>query len=137
MTARAVVERYLAALNAHDATAASECVADDFFNEHTSALGTSLRGRDAYQARLPEFLSRFHDLHYEPEDWIVDGDRVAVPYRMTCSALDGTGVAHPVTVRGMFRFRIVDGAIAHRVDYWDGIDFARQMGMGDPQQRTS
>lgn len=119
---RDVVARYLDALNAHDAPAAVACVADDFFNEHTSAIGTSVRGRDAYAARLPQFLAQFDGLHYDAEDWIVDGDRVAVPYTMSCT-VDG----RPIRIRGMFRFRVDDGAIVHRVDYWDSNEFERQM----------
>lgn len=120
--ARAVVERYLDALNRHDAASAVACVATDFFNEHTSAIGTSVTGRDAYAERLPKFLAQFDGLHYDVEDWIVDGGRVAVPYTMTCT-VDG----HAVRIRGMFRFRVADGAIVHRVDYWDGNEFQRQM----------
>jgi steroid delta-isomerase-like uncharacterized protein len=125
-SARDVVERYLAALNRHDVDAAVDCVAVDFVNEHTSALGTTVRGRDAYRARLPEFLARFDDLRYEVEDFIVDSDRVAVPYIMTCTVRDDAG-AHPVRLRGMFRFRVERGVIAHRVDYWDGTEFERQL----------
>ena len=119
---REVVQRYLAALNAHDPDAVAACVTADFFNEHTAAQGTSLEGRDAYRERLPKFLAQFEELHYEAEDWIIDGDQCAVPYRMTCR-YDGK----PVDIRGMFRFRVVDGLIAHRVDYWDGNEFTRQV----------
>ena len=119
---RAVVKRYLAALNHHDADAAAECVSEDFFNEHTSAAGTSVRGRSAYRERLPQFLARFRDLHYDIEEMIVDADRAAVPYTMTCTVDD-----HPVQIRGMFRFRVADNLIAHRVDYWDGSEFDRQL----------
>jgi steroid delta-isomerase-like uncharacterized protein len=126
--ARAVVARYLAALNRHDANAAADCVTVDFFNEHTSAIGTSVRGRNAYRERLPQFLDRFHDLRYEVEDVIGDGDRVAVPYTMTCSVQDDqSGEECPVRIRGMFRFRVEGGLIAHRVDYWDGHEFERQV----------
>ncbi len=123
-SARDVVARYLDALNRHDVDAAVGCVADDFYNEHTSAIGTSVRGRAAYAQRLPQFLAAFRELHYDVEDWIVDagGDRVAVPYTMR-GVVDG----HPFTIRGMFRFRVHDGAIVHRVDYWDSKDFERQM----------
>jgi steroid delta-isomerase-like uncharacterized protein len=120
------VERYLGALNASDAEAAADCVAEDFFNEHTSALGHSVRGRSAYRARLPEFLAQFRELRYDVEDWIIDGDRCAVPYTMSCTFVDGDGTARPVKLRGIFRFRVRNGAIAHRVDYWDGNEFARQ-----------
>ncbi|HEY1279964.1 MAG TPA: nuclear transport factor 2 family protein [Acidimicrobiales bacterium] len=126
-TTRSAVERYLSALNEHDADAVAACVTADFVNEHTSARGTSRAGRDAYRAALPVFLDRFADLHYAAEDLLVDGDRAAVAYRMTCQWRDDDGRSHPVSLRGMFRFRVVDGLIAHRVDYWDGSDFERQV----------
>jgi len=118
---RDVVVAYVDAINAGDVDTAAGLVADDFHNEHTSALGTSLRGRDAYRERLPRFLAEFAGLRYELEDVIVDGERAAVPYTMTC-----TWRGHPVCIRGMFRFRVVDGRIAHRVDYWDSAEFERQ-----------
>jgi steroid delta-isomerase-like uncharacterized protein len=124
--ARVVVERYLAALNRHDVDAVADCVSEGFFNEHTSAAGTSVRGRAAYRARLPEFFERFRDLHYEVEDVIVEDNRLAVPYTMTCTVDD-----HPVQIRGMFRFRVDGALIAHRVDYWDGTEFERQIGASE------
>jgi len=124
---RAVVERYLDALNRHDVDTVAACVAEDFFNEHTSALGHSVRGRAAYRERLPEFLAQFRELHYEAEDWIVDRDRCAVPYTMTCRFVDREANSHPIVIRGLFRFRVEDGVIVHRVDYWDGNEFARQV----------
>jgi len=133
---RAVVERYLAALNAHDADAIAACVSSDFFNEHTSILGTSVRGRQAYRGRLDEFLGRFGALHYEAEAWIVDGDSAAVPYRMTCVVTEGDS-ARPVEIRGMFRFEVRSGEIVHRVDYWDSGEFARQVPPVDRTERAS
>lgn len=122
-----VVTSYLEALSRGDVDAAVALVADDFHNEHTSSLGNSLRGRDAYRERLPRFLAQFTQLRYELEDLIVDGERAAAPYTMTFrwTADDGTEV--PVRIRGIFRFRVVDGHITHRVDYWDGADFQRQV----------
>lgn len=127
MTTVEAVRRYLDALNAGDADAAAAAVSDDFVNEHTSARGTGVRGRTAYRARLGEFLAQFRELHYEPEDVIVDGERAAVPYRMTCRWVDGDGTERPVSLRGIFRFRVRDGLVAHRVDYWDGEEFRRQI----------
>jgi steroid delta-isomerase-like uncharacterized protein len=121
-----VVLAYLDAINAADATAAIDLVAEDFFNEHTSSLGHSLRGREAYAERLPRFLAEFEGLHYDVEDLIVDGDRAAVPYTMTFYWAGPDGAGRPVSIRGMFRFRVADGHIAHRVDYWDGAEFQRQ-----------
>jgi len=119
---RAVVERYLAALNAGDADAIAACVTDDFHNEHTSAAGRSLRGRAAYRERLGGFLAEFQDLRYDVEELLVDEDRAAVGYRMSFR-LSGK----PVAVRGMFWFRVADGLIAHRRDYWDGTTVQQQL----------
>lgn len=128
---REAVERFLAALNAGDPDRIAACVTDDFHNEHTSTLGHSLRGRDAYRERLPLFLGQFTELRYDLEDLVVDGDRAAAAYRMSCRWLDAPadegGTAHPVTIRGVFRFRVADGAIAHRIDYWDSGEFQRQV----------
>lgn len=121
MTRRAV-ERYIEALNRHDPDEIAACVTPDFFNEHTSAAGVSTRGRDAYRERLTGFLAEFAGLTYEVEDVIVERDRAAVPYRMTF-IYNGT----PVRIRGIFRFRVAGDLIAHRVDYWDGADFQRQI----------
>jgi predicted ester cyclase len=123
---RAAVEAYLDALNAGDADRIASRVTDDFENEHTSTLGHGLHGRAAYRERLPSFLEQFSGLHYSVEDLIVDGDRAAVAYRMTCR-WQGDGGDRPVSIRGMFRFRVADGLIAHRVDYWDSADFQRQV----------
>jgi ketosteroid isomerase-like protein len=124
---RAAVVRFLDALNGGDPDRIAACVTDDFHNEHTSALGTSLRGRAAYRERLPRFLAQFADLRYDVEDLVVEGDRAAAAYRMSCRWLDDDGRAHPVTIRGVFRFRVAGGAVAHRVDYWDGGEFQRQI----------
>jgi steroid delta-isomerase-like uncharacterized protein len=130
---RDAVRRFVDALNTGDPDRIAACVTDDFHNEHTSALGHSLRGRAAYRERLPVFLGRFADLRYDVEDLIVDGDRAAAAYRLSCRWLDEDGRAHPVSIRGMFRFRVAgDGLIAHRVDYWDSAEFERQVASAAP-----
>ncbi len=124
---RDAVLAFLDALNAGDPDRIAACVTDDFHNEHTSTLGHSLRGRVAYRERLPLFLGQFAGLHYDVEDLIVDGDRAAAAYRMSCRWLDDGGAEHPVTIRGVFRFRVAAGRIAHRIDYWDSGEFQRQI----------
>ena len=123
----AAVTTYLDALNRGDPDAIAACVTDDFWNEHTSTLGSTLRGRDAYRDRLPQFLGRFHGLHYDVEDLVIEGERATVRYRMTCRWADDAGGEHPVTIRGMFWFLVRAGQIAHRIDYWDGTEFTRQI----------
>lgn len=118
---------YIVALNTHDPEQIAALVADDFVNEHTSALGSSLIGRDAYKARLPSFLASFEGLRYEVEDVIVDDARVALPYTLTARCRGSDGESRPILIRGMFRFRIEHGLIAHRVDYWDSKVYETQV----------
>ena len=57
----------------------------------------------------------------------MDGERAAAAYTMTFRWLADDGREVPVAIRGVFRFHVVDGHITHRVDYWDGADFQRQV----------
>jgi ketosteroid isomerase-like protein len=123
----AAVKAYLAALNAHDPDAIAACVAEDFHNEHTSALAHSVHGRAAYRERLTGFLATFEGLHYELEDLVVEADRAAAAYRMSFRVIGSDGIKRPVEIRGVFRFRVRDGLVAHRVDYWDGQEYQRQV----------
>lgn len=112
---RAAVERYLDALNAHDADRIAACVAEDFVNEHIAVGGVDRHGRAAYRAALDRFLVDFAQLHYAPEQYIVDGARCAVPYRMT-ALMHG----RPLDLRGVFIFAVdQQGLIERRTDYWD------------------
>ncbi|MFJ5304257.1 nuclear transport factor 2 family protein [Streptomyces sp. NPDC088350] len=122
---RAAVEAYLAALNAHDADAVADCVAEDFVNEHTSSLGQSRTGRAEYRAALTGFLADFGDLHYLPERFLVDGGSAAVPYVMTFRMRSAGD--RPVRVRGVFVFTVVDGLVTRRTDYWDSGEVRRQL----------
>ena len=123
--ARAAVQRYLAALNGHDAAAIAACVTEDFVNEHTAIGGRDRRGRAEYRSALVDFLRDFTELQYLPDDLIAEGERVAVPYRMSFRHRPSGGTA--VSVRGVFVFRVAAGLIAHRVDYWDSGEVARQL----------
>lgn len=124
---RTAVSAYLAALNEHDPDRIASCVAEDFVNEHTSTMGHSRYGRAEYRAALPGFLGGFEGLRYDIEDVLVDGDRAAVAYRLSFRMVSAGGA--PVSVRGVFRFRVDDdGLIAHRVDYWDSGEVRRQIG---------
>ena len=133
----ATVRAYIAALNRGSADDAVACVSEGFVNEHTSTLGMTIVGREAYRERVGQFLTRFPGLHYDVEHIIVDGCQVAVAYRMS-AALRETGAAasvdRPFSIRGMFRFQVQDGRIIHRVDYWDSADFLRQV--RDPEVST-
>jgi ketosteroid isomerase-like protein len=73
---------------------------------------------------LPGFLSSMPGLRYDVEDVIADGNRVWAAYTLRTTAND-----RPIAVRGVMRFVVRDGRVAHRVDYWDSLVFQRQAGM--------
>lgn len=120
-----LLNAYIDALNAHSVDRVIACVAEDFFNEHTSAMGVSVRGRHRYAEALAQFFAEFPNLSYEIEDVLVDGARAALPYAFHAT-ISGT----PVRIRGIFRFQIAHGMITHRVDYWDSSDVTRQIAAG-------
>lgn len=126
----AAVHAYIAALNRSDADAAAACVSEEFVNEHTSVLGETVVGREAYRKRLGEFLAAFPGLRYDVERTISEGEHVAVAYSMSATWREpgaGAAAGKPIRIRGMFRFRVESGRIVHRVDYWDSADFQRQV----------
>ncbi len=126
----AAVRAYLEALNRGQADEIAQCVSEGFINEHTSKLGETIVGRQAYRQRVSQFLQSFSGLHYETEEMLVDGDQVAVAYTLSAVWRSTENVdprGRPFTIRGMFRFRVKDGLIVHRVDYWDSSEFMRQV----------
>lgn len=124
MTPAQVCTAYLHAFATSDPAKVVACVTDDFVNEHTSALGSGCEGKAEYSRRVPGFMDSMPGLRYEIEDIVADGDRVCAAYTMHAHVND-----RDVAVRGMMRFRVEHGLIAHRVDYWDSLVFQRQAGM--------
>jgi len=125
--ARSVVLAYIGALNDGDVDRAAALVRPDFSNEHTSTLGRSVVGRDAYRIRLPQFLADFVGLHYAVEDVFADEDKVAIACVMTAQCKGADGMMRPIEMQGMFRFYVDGGLIARRVDYFDSAEFQRQV----------
>ncbi|MBI5090417.1 MAG: nuclear transport factor 2 family protein [Actinobacteria bacterium] len=99
-------------------------VTDDFVNEHTSALGSGCEGKDEYARRVPGFLASMPGLRYEIEDVVAEGDRVMAAYTLHTHVND-----RDIAVRGVMRFLVRDGLVAHRTDYWDSMVFKQQAGL--------
>jgi len=123
-TPTAVCVGYLESFATGQPDVVASFVSDDFINEHTAALGSGCTGIDEYRRRLPGFLSSMPGLRYDVEDVIADGDRVWAAYTLRTTAND-----RPIEVRGVMRFLVRDGRVAHRIDYWDSLVFQRQAGM--------
>lgn len=121
MLPRDVALGYLGSFVGGDPDAIASHVTDGFINEHAAALGSGSVGRAEYRRRLPAFLADFAGLRYEPEDVVVDGDRVVVTYRMTATHAGG-----PIDLRGAMWLRVDGDRVAHRIDYWDALTFLRQ-----------
>lgn len=126
MTTSELVESYLASFSSADPEQIAKHVADDFENNQMSALGEGCQGKETYKTRLAEFLSNFADLFYLVEDMIIEGDRVAVAYKMNAKE-DGSGIE----IHGVMLLTIVDGLIAKRSDYWDSLTYQLQVGLTD------
>jgi ketosteroid isomerase-like protein len=122
MSAAEVASGYLASFATGDPDRVAAWVSDDFVNEHTAALGSGCVGRDAYRQRLPGFLATFAGLRYDVDEVIADGERVAAAYTMHAE-FQGT----PFSVRGVMRFAVGGGKVAHRIDYWDSLQFLLQV----------
>lgn len=115
---------YLEAFSTGQPDNVAAFVTDDFINEHTAALGGGCVGIDEYRKRLPGFLASMPGLRYDVEDVVAEGDHVFAAYTLRTTVND-----KPIAVRGVMRFVVRDGRIAHRIDYWDSLVFQRQAGM--------
>jgi ketosteroid isomerase-like protein len=115
---------YLEAFSTGNADMVAAFVTDDFVNEHTAALGGGCVGIVEYRQRLPGFLASMPGLRYDIEDVVAEGDRVCAAYTLRTTVND-----RPIAVRGVMRFVVREGRIAHRTDYWDSLVFQRQAGL--------
>ncbi len=118
-----IARSYLDAFSRADPDEIADHVSRDFINEHTAALGSGCKGKDAYRQRLPGFLGDMVSLRYEVEGILVEGDDAAAFYTMKAK---WQGDA-PISVRGVMRLRAADGLLTHRTDYWDSAVFLTQV----------
>jgi predicted ester cyclase len=81
-----LVERYVAAFNAHDTNAFQDVIADNYA-QHNGRAGQGLAGT---QATLRGYFETFPDMHMQVDDLIMDGDKVVA--RLTITATHN----HPV-----------------------------------------
>ncbi len=125
MTTRDIALRYLDSFSTGDPEAVAAHVTGDFHNRQMGLLGSSCRGADTYRKRLKGFLGAFRDLRYEAEEIVVDGDKAAVAYLMTFKDQNRS-----VAIHGVMFITVRDGLIAERRDYWDGLDYLKQTGLG-------
>lgn len=94
-------------------------------------------GREGDRHRAQVLAEAFPDQHYELEEMVAEGDRLAVRWRMTGThegVLAGPTMTIPPTgkrldMRGMSMYRIEDGMAEEIWESFDMMDFLRQLGV--------
>jgi steroid delta-isomerase-like uncharacterized protein len=118
----------------------SDAATSRFWNEQTTdnflAAGQTVVGRHALTAWFRELLTAVPDWKMEIENTFDDGERQAlVQWRGTGTFTGGTFLGiepngRRVEIRGADVFRFDDdGLVAENTVYYDGAEFARQIGM--------
>lgn len=115
---------YLEAFASGNPDNISQHVADNFVNEHTSALGSSCSGKDEYRKRLPEFISSMPGLRYQIENIVGDERHVWAAYTLSTRLNE-----REIAIRGAMHFEVSNDLIVRRVDYWDSQVFKDQAGL--------
>ena len=117
LTTRAVVDRFNAAFNRHDADAVESLLTDDTVFEDTSPApdGQRIQGKAAVAAFWRAWFPRNADAQFEAEEMIVSGDRAVVRwvYRKMRNG-------QPWHLRGVDVFTVRGGKVAAKLAYVKG-----------------
>ena len=129
----ALVERYVAAFNAHDADGFRDVIADNYV-QHNGRAGQGLAGT---QATFRGYFQTFPDMHVQVDDLMMDGDKVVARLTITAThshpvQLGPNAPVFPPTGKKLSWgdieiWRVADGKF---VEHWDQSDLAglaRQM----------
>jgi predicted ester cyclase len=129
----ALVDRYVAAFNNHDANALADVIAEKYV-QHNGRAGQGLAGT---QATVRGYFETFPDLHMQLEDTIISGDKVVARVTLTATHSHpvqlgpGAPVFQPTGKKLSWGdidvWRVADGKF---IEHWDQSDLAglaRQM----------
>src|SRR3954452_1254026 len=115
---QAVVERLLAATNAHDLDALVDCFSDDYRNETPAHPGRSFEGRSQVRANWTQIFAAVPDVTAEITSSAVAGDVVWSEWEMKGNRRDGVGHL----MRGVIIFDTADEAIISSRFYLEPVD---------------
>jgi ketosteroid isomerase-like protein len=104
----AVVERMVAAINAHDLDAMMACVADDYVNEWPAHPQRSFRGSEQVRRNWSQIFAGVPDLRARLPRIAVDGDTVWTEWDMSGTRRDGAAFL----MRGVMIFGVAGGRLA-------------------------
>jgi ketosteroid isomerase-like protein len=116
----AMVDRLLAATNAHDLDALADCFAIDYVNETPAHPSRGFSGREQVRRNWTQIFAGVADLRAEVVRRAVDGDLAWVEWDMKGTRRDGT----PHAMRGVTVFRVVEGRAAWASFYLEPVDRA-------------
>lgn len=132
--AKAIVDGYMAAWNAHDADKAATYLADDavYFD---ATVGTPQEGKAAARDNVIKvFIGAVPDLTWQMTSApIVSADGIAFQWKFSGTNTGAWGAETPATGKplsfeGVSFVRIKDGKITYQGDYYDALGFNKQLG---------
>lgn len=95
-------------------------------------MSEPIHGPEALSQTVSRYRQGVPDLRKTPEEPIVDGPVVVIPYTVTGThegwilGIEPTG--REFVVDGLFRSDVADGRLRKGIDVWNGISLLRQLG---------
>ncbi len=129
----ALAGEYLGAVATQDLDAMGALQHDDVVDDFV-ALG-KVEGKEALRAFFAELFAAIPDMHFSVNRIVGGDDRIAVGEWSLSGTFDGgpfQGVeptGRHVELRGVDVMEFEDGLLRHNTIYYDGLTFARQVGM--------
>jgi ketosteroid isomerase-like protein len=113
-----VIDRIVAATNAHDLDRLVDCFAPDYRNETPVHPSRGFVGRDQVHRNWAQLFDAISDLHCEVTAMAVNGDQVWSEWEMRGTRPDGS----PHLMRGINLFRVSDGLVQAVRFYLEPVD---------------
>lgn len=113
-----LVDRLVAATNAHDIDALVDCFAEDYANETPVHPARNFRGRDQVRRNWEQIFGFVPDLRAEVTRRAVDGDTAWTEWEMSGTRRDGT----PHRMRGVVVFGVRDSRAQWARFYLEPVD---------------
>ena len=114
----AVLERLVAAVNAHDLPALVSCFAEDYHNVTPAHPQRGLRGRGQVRANWSQILAGVPDIHARVPCSAVDGDTLWTEWELAGTRTDRGAFL----MRGVVIFRVADATIASARFYLEPVE---------------
>ena len=134
MRVPAIIDDYVAALNAHDPDAFAALHTEDAVFEQVVKDGLVFRGREEIRGWLVANIHAAPDFSIATDAVIADGDRIAWAWSYR-AAYTGqypgypAGHGQPIALRVCALLELREGRIAHETHYYDNYTFLSQTGV--------